>query len=185
MKIFKSFNSEVVDLLKDGAVGIVPTDTVYGIVARLESKQGVEKIYAVKGRPLNQPVGTIIIADPNHIEEYVKASDLLTAQTYWPGPTSVIIETSEALAHAHRGIGSLPFRIPDNDRIKTFLHRTGPLATTSANFWDQPPATNLEEALKTFRSSVDFYVDGGDLSHKKASKIIKIHEDGTVEILRS
>lgn len=171
-------------MLKNGAVGIIPTDTVYGIVAPLFNERAVERMYVIKGRPPHQPIGTILIGDTNQIEDYVDAEDILSAQVYWSGPTSVILNVGEKLTYAHRGFASLPFRLPSSDRLQHILLQTGPIATTSANHPGRPPATVLEEALGMFRESVDFYVDGGDLSHRKASKIIKIQSDGSIKTIR-
>lgn len=184
MKIFNSFTAEVVQLLKDGAVGIVPTDTVYGIVTPLFNEQAVERIYTIKGRPPDQPVGTILIGSVDQIDDYTDAEDLLRAQVYWPGPTSVILNVGEKLRYAHRGFASLPFRIPGSQQLQHVLLQTGPIATTSANHPGKSPATVLEETLGMFRESVDFYVDGGNLSHRKASKIIQIQSDGSVKTIR-
>ena len=183
MKIFKSFTPEVVEILKKGGIGIIPTDTIYGIVGQLFNQAAVERICDVKDRPTDKPVGTILLADSEQIEGYVPASDLLRAEVYWPGPTSVILNLGNKLAYAHRGLNSLPFRIPNVPGLLTLLKQTGPLATTSANVASRPTASTVEEAMGIFRESVDFYVDGGDLSGRPASQIIRFKGDD-VEVLR-
>jgi tRNA A37 threonylcarbamoyladenosine synthetase subunit TsaC/SUA5/YrdC len=72
--------------------------------------------------------------------------------------------------------------------LADFLQQTGPLATTSANAPGQPAAENLQQALDYFKDSVDFYVDGGDLSAREASTVIgfdgeeiKIFREGAVK----
>ena len=74
--------------------------------------------------------------------------------------------------------------MPDNQILRELVAQTGPLATTSANLADQKTANTVEEAMKIFGDDVDFYVDGGDLSERKASKIIRISQRGEVEVLR-
>lgn len=184
MKIFKSFTAEVAELLKNGAVGIIPTDTVYGIVTQLSNQAGIERIFDIKNRPLEKRVGTILFSDPVQVEDIIQPRDLLMAEVYWPGPTSVIFQIGTNLSYAHRGHKTLAFRIPEKHSLLSLLQKTGPLATTSANRADQPTATTLEEALGVFRESVDFYVDGGDLSNKKPSSIIEIKSDGTINKIR-
>lgn len=184
MKIFKSLTAEVAELLKNGAVGIIPTDTVYGIVTQLSNQAGVERIYDIKNRPYEKRIGTVLFSDPVQVEAIVQPRDLLMAEIYWPGPTSVVFEIGTKLSYAHRGHKTLAFRIPDNQSLLSLLQKTGPLATTSANRANQPTATTIEEALGVFRESVDFYVDGGDLSNKKPSSIVEIKSDGTIETIR-
>lgn len=183
MQIFQSFTPEVVEMLKNGGIGVIPTDTVYGIVAPLLNQAAVERIYDAKGRDSQKPVGTILIADSEQIEEYVEPGYLLAAEVYWPGPVSVILELGTRFSYAHRGKQSLPFRVPDNTSLQNLLKQTGPLASTSANLAGQPPATTMQDALSTFRANVDFYVEGGDLSGNKPSKIIEI-VDSTVNVIR-
>src|SRR5690606_25594332 len=112
----------------------------------------------------DKPVGTILINDAEQIEDYVAPEQLLPAQVYWPGPVSVVLPVGDKLNYAHRGLQSLPFRIPDYPALRRLLAATGPLASSSANSAGKPTATTIEEAMGIFREAVDFYVDGGDLS---------------------
>lgn len=183
MQIFQSFTPEVVEILKNGGIGVIPTDTVYGIVAPLLNQAAVERIYDAKNRDTQKRVGTVLISDTSQIEELVSPQELLAAAVYWPGPVSVIFKLGNKLSYAHRGNQSLAFRVPDNTSLQNLLKQTGPLASTSANLAGQPPATTMQDALSTFRANVDFYVEGGDLSGNKPSKIIEI-VDSTVNVIR-
>jgi L-threonylcarbamoyladenylate synthase len=184
MQIYKSFTPQVVELLKNGGVGVIPTDTVYGLVGQLFNQAAVERIYDIKDRPSDKPVGTILIGDVTQIDDYIEAADLLAAEVFWPAPVSVVLPLKTGLMYAHRGWNSLPFRIPDDPELQQLLMETGPLATTSANIASMPAAVNIQEALGYFRAGVDFYVDGGDLSGRKASKIIKV-KNGEIEEIRA
>lgn len=183
MEIFSSFTPEVVEILKNGGVGIIPTDTIYGVVGQLFNQSAVERIYDLKDRPLDKPVGTILISDPDQIDEYVGSSELLPAEVYWPGPVSVVLTVGNRLAYAHRGKQSLPFRIPDYSALQQLIAQTGPLVSTSANLAGRLPAVTMQDAMGVFRESVDFYVDGGDLSGRAASRIIRL-SNGKVEVIR-
>jgi tRNA threonylcarbamoyl adenosine modification protein (Sua5/YciO/YrdC/YwlC family) len=102
----------------------------------------------------------------------------------WPNSISIVIPTKEADTYLDLGKGSLAVRIPKDDVLLAVLRRTGPLVTSSANLFDQPPATTFEEAQAYFTNRVDFYVDVGDLSHRPPSTIARFTEDGRIEILR-
>jgi L-threonylcarbamoyladenylate synthase len=183
MKVFKELNDEVAELLTTGAVGIIPTDTIYGIVALLNNKPAIERIYAVKKRPENKRVGTTLIAAPNQISSLVKSDLLKLASNHWPG-TSVELPVNDEMFYAHRGNNTLAFRIPKTKALISLVKKTGPLATTSANFSSELPVNTAEEAIERFGDLVDFYVDGGDLSANKPSRIIKILNNGSLEIIR-
>ena len=184
MKIFDSFAPEAVEMLKNGGVGIIPTDTVYGLVGQLFNQAAVERMYDLKDRPGDKPVGTILFSDPTQIEAIVPPDDLLRAEVYWPGPTSVILETGNQLRYACRGWHSLPFRVPGIASLRNLIAETGPLAITSANIAGRTTASTVQDAMSIFRESVDFYVDGGDLSGRVPSKIIKFNKNGEATIIR-
>jgi L-threonylcarbamoyladenylate synthase len=175
----------IIDILRDDGVGVIATDTVYGIVARLLSPTAVERIYDVKHSDSSRPVGTILIASVEQLHGVVDDEYLEKAAKYWPGPTSVILPVGDELGYAHKGLGSLPFRVPDDDRLVGLLNQTGPLATSSANLPSQPPATNINQAKEYFGDGVDFYQDGGSLQGRGASQIIKLLPNGRFEQIRS
>lgn len=184
MKIFQSFTPEVVELIRNGAVGIIPTDTIYGIVSVLSNKASVSKIYELKNRPAEGKAGTTLIGDVSQIAAFVSPDVLEKAQKYWPGPVSIEMSVGPELSYADRGFGTLAFRIPDNQEILGLLHQTGPLSTSSVNYSGMPPATTVEDALAMFGERVDFYVDGGDLGEREPSGVIRFTEGGEVEVIR-
>lgn len=169
--------------MRPGAVGVIPTDTVYGVVARAADKEAVARLYAAKKRE-NTP-GTLIAASIDQLEKLgLKHRYLKAVEQYWPGAVSVVIPMSDpALAYLHQGKMSLAVRIPADKKLQTLLKKTGPLATSSANLTGEPAANDIKEAKAYFGDTVDFYVDGGDLSDRQPSTIIRIVDDA-VEVLR-
>ena len=131
MKVFKEFTPEVTRLLKFGAVGVIPTDTVYGIATPLLQMYSVRKLASLKRRPVDKPIGTILIDSLSQIEDIVHSSLLQKATMYWPGPVSVVLPVWSEMIYAHKSKVSLPFRMPDNPVLRELVAQTGPLATTS------------------------------------------------------
>lgn len=174
-----------IEILQNDGVGVIATDTVYGIVARLLSPAAVERIYQVKHGDSSRPVGTILIASADQLRGIADDNDIAKAAAYWPGPTSVILQVSDELEYAHKGLSSLPFRVPADPELIKLLEQTGPLATSSANLPSQPPAVTVDQAKQYFGDTVDFYDDGGDLSDRAPSKIIKILDNGDIQEIRS
>lgn len=174
----------IVEILQNDGVGVIATDTVYGVVARLLSPAAVERIYEVKHSDAKRPVGTILIASADQLRGIVDSQYIERASGFWPGPVSVILPVN-GLDYAHKGLGSLPFRIPTDDDLVALLEKTGPLATSSANLSQQPTATTIAQAKEYFGDSVDFYRDGGDLSDRVASRIIKILDNGELQEIRA
>ncbi len=170
-------------LNEPGAIGVIPTDTVYGLVARAADKEAVARLYALKSRE-NKP-GTLIAANIEQLEELgLKHRYLKAVEQFWPGAVSVIIPAADpALAYLHQGKMSLAVRIPADKKLNKLLQQTGPLLTSSANPPGKPEAGTIEEAKKYFGDKVDFYEDGGDLSDRQPSTVIRIIDDA-IEVLR-
>ena len=183
MREFKSLHDNgLVVLVKQGSVGILPTDTVYGIVAQAADKQAVDKLYRLKPRELKP--GTLIAASIEQLVELgFRRRYLKAVEQFWPGAVSVIIASGPELEYLHLGLGNFPVRIPADSKLRKFLEKTGPLMTTSANRPDKPVSNTVQEAQKIFGDKVDFYVDGGNLSDRPPSTIIRIVDDA-IEIVR-
>lgn len=168
--------------LTQGAVGVLPTDTVYGLVCQAHNRSAVERLYALKKR--EQKPGTVVASSIEKLvtlgipRRYLKA-----VEQFWPNPISIVLPTTEQLSYLHLGKYSLACRIPDNSIFRKFIEKTGPLLTSSANLPGMPPAETMTEAVKYFGNNVDFYVDGGKLSNTHASTIIRMIDDA-VEVLR-
>ena len=183
MQVFKSIKDpELVRLLKSGAVSVLPTDTVYGLVCPAADELAVKQLYDLKSRE-HKP-GTVIAANIEQLVDLgIKYRYLKAVENFWPGALSVIIPCSEELSYLHRGLKSLAIRIPATKDLNQLLGQTGPLLTTSANHPGKPTANTIEQAQKYFGGRVDFYVEGGDLSNHPPSTIIRIIDDA-IEVVR-
>jgi L-threonylcarbamoyladenylate synthase len=183
MQLFTDLNDpKLVALLKDGAVGVMPTDTVYGLVCRAADENAVARLYELKSRE-NKP-GTIIAGKLQQLIDLgIRARYLKAVENFWPNPLSVVIPCGEELAYLHQDKHSLAVRIPADDTLRDFLSQVGVLLTSSANLPGEPTATNIAEARAYFGDKVDFYVDGGDITDHQPSTVIRIVDDA-IEILR-
>ena len=170
-------------LLKPGAIAVIPTDTVYGLAARATDRNAVDRLYKLKGRT-DKP-GTLIAADLQQLEDLgLKHRYLKAVEQFWPGAVSVVIPVSNPeLSYLHQSKMSLAVRLPDDAKLQKLLRQTGPLLTSSANHPGQPIAGTIEQARRYFGNEVDFYEDGGDLSSREPSTIIRIVDDA-IEVLR-
>jgi len=176
------FDQAAQKLAVAGAVGVLPTDTVYGLVARAADSTAVKRLYDLKlreGKP-----GTIIAASVDQLVSLgLKARYLKAVEQFWPGAVSVIIPCGPELEYLHEGKGGLAVRLPSQPELQALLQQTGPLLTSSANHPDEPTATTIEQAKNYFGDQVDFYIDGGDLSNHAPSTIIRIVDDA-IEVIR-
>lgn len=180
-KLLKDINQAAAQI-KDGKIGVLPTDTVYGVVCLAADPAAVSRLYSLKKR--HDKPGTLVAASQQQLVDLgIKARYLKAVQGYWPNPISIIIPTGIDLPHLTQGKGSIAVRIPSDPGFNELLKQTGPLLTSSANQPGQPPAATAQEAINCFGDEVDFYVDGGNLGDRPPSTIIRMLDDA-VEVVR-
>jgi len=171
-------------LLKEGAIGVIPTDTIYGICTSAFNKKSVEKVYKLRKRNPSKPC-IILISDIKDLISFkVKISDWQNKiiNQLWPGSISIIFKCqNKNFFYLHRGTKSLSFRLPKDRFILKILKFSGPLIAPSANWESFPPSKNIKEAKKYFKDKV-FYLDKGDLV-SSPSTLIDLSQ-GRIEILR-
>lgn len=183
----KTHNSykKLVEAIKAGKIGILPTDTLYGLVGSALSPQAVEKIYAIRERSGQKPF-IILISSSAELKKFdikinKKSEELL--KKIWPGKVSVIFPVrSKKFCYLHRGTKSLAFRLPKKDVLIELLKKTGPLVAPSANHEGEKSAATIKKAKRYFAEKVDFYVDGGTLRGKPSTLIAL--EKGKITVLR-
>lgn len=151
--------------IKQGAVGVIGTDSFYRIVGDATSPEVVNRIREIKSRELNKSL-TIFISDVEQMREFgVEITDELLrgAKTYWPGTYSIVTPTTRRheLPHLTCEAGNLCFHMPDKVGMFELLDLAGPFVATSASMRGKPNATSIEEAYEYFGDDVDFYCDVG------------------------
>lgn len=182
-KVFNNLcDEELISMMSYGAVGVIPTDTIYGLVASARNQEAAKKVMTVKGR--NNKPGTLIASSLEQLvglgikRRYIKA-----VEQFWPGAVSVILPVPASLDYLHDGLMTLPVRVTSDKKLSKLLNKIGPIITTSANLPGQKPAENIDEAKSYFGEKIDFYVDGGQVSSGPPSTIIRIIDDA-IEIVR-
>lgn len=155
----------VLQTLCHGGIAVIPTDTVYGVVASALLPEAVERIFQLRQRDLQKAV-IVLIPDIDALEQFSVLLDVQSKKflrSVWPGKVSVILPIAEPSRwiHLHRGTDCIAFRVPESEELCAFLKQTGPLIAPSANIVGEPAATTLEEARQYFGTQVDKYIDGG------------------------
>jgi L-threonylcarbamoyladenylate synthase len=185
MQVFRSLNDpHIPRLLQNGAVGVIPSDTLYGIVASMAHEAAVERLFGLRKRDSNKPC-IVLIGDRSQITDTAgwHSADWRVTEHYWPGPFSIIVPTTaKTPAYLHRGGTTLAYRLPAYSALQAMLQQAGPVIAPTANVQGEPPATTIEEAERYFGNSVDFYVDAGKLAGEP-STLMKVEND-RIRILR-
>jgi L-threonylcarbamoyladenylate synthase len=176
---------KIVEILKSGGVGVLPTDTIYGILGSALKKETIERIYKIRKREKTKPFIILIskVSDLKIFGIKIKPFQKKLIKKFWPGPTSLIFDCKEKkFSYLHRGKKGLAFRIPKLKWLRKLLEKTGPLVAPSCNIAGKEPARTIKEAKQYFGRKVDFYVDGGRIK-KRPSSLIDIRKK-KIKILR-
>lgn len=175
--VFNKFQvNEISELFLQGKVGVMPTDTIYGLHCLANDLPARDRIYEIKKRPEKMPF-IVLIASTKDLGSWDLIIDDFGEEQmkkFWPGPNTLIFQDKSGETHA--------FRLPNDEFLIDVLSKTGPLVSTSANIHGQSHALTVDEARERFEDGVDFYVDGGELPGKSSS-VYKI-TDHNVEQLR-
>lgn len=184
MKVLTSVNDpEIVRILSAGGIGVIRTDTLYGLVGRADDKAAVQRIYDLKHRDeAKSPIVLIGVASQLYDEPNEQAQHIIANS--WPGKVSIILPSVSAPEWIRRDNASVAYRLPDDVALRQLLRATGPLVAPSANPEGQAPAMNVDQAAAYFGSEVDFYVDGGTVVDDTPSRLLKVNADGQTERLR-
>lgn len=160
--------------LQNGAVAVIPTDTLYGFAVAADCEKAVARVYEIKNRSSRKPL--ILFVD--RIEELASLGFTLDAKLsqqlkkYWPGALTAILPAS-----GHRLLSAFNFptmgvRIPDHKMLLEILHRLSVrLLTTSANRSGDPSDVNPDVIAAEFAGEIDWLIDGGILPEGLASTV--------------
>jgi len=177
---FKNTWRKVALLLKEGAVGVMPTDTIYGICGSALNKKTVEKIYKLRKRKPEKQMIILIssLSDLKNFEIKLKLWQKKILSRIWPGPAgpvcrqagkvSVVLPLKAGLRQ--KSVKTLAFRIPKDKELIEILKISGPLAAPSANWEGCSPAKTISEARKYFKDKV-FYYNKGKITGRPSTLI--------------
>ena len=145
-------------ILKAGGIGVMPTDTIYGLVGSALKPDTVARIYKVRQRSPDKPFIILIskLADLKKFDISLAPFQKDFLNKNWPGPLSVILPCpNPKFKYLHRGTKTLAFRLPSE-----LLASTGPLVAPSANPEGLPAAQTIKQAKDYFGDKLDFYLSG-------------------------
>jgi L-threonylcarbamoyladenylate synthase len=167
--------------LRAGELVVFPTETFYGLGADALSPTALARLFAVKGRDKDRPVG-LIAADATmafSVAHEIVPSARRLADAFWPGPLTIVLpHPREGYAPELSGPEGIAVRVSPNPVARALAAGLGhPITATSANLSGQKPASILDEARATFGDKVKVYLEGGTLTATRPSTVVAVNED--------
>lgn len=159
---------QVVDLLNSNGVVIIPTDTIYAMACKLDSKKGIERMAKLSGKRAEKVNFSLLCSDLSHISDYtsvINKSVFRLMKNNLPGPFTFILNANKNVTRYFEGNKkTIGIRVPDNEiaqQIITAIH--SPLVVTTIHHDDEIVTfmTDPEEIHDKFEYLVDAVIDGG------------------------
>ena len=166
-------------LARGGLVGI-PTETVYGLAANALDGRAVAKIFAAKGRPMDNPL-IVHIADIDDIRRFDLVREFpenagKLAEKFWSGPLTIILPKGGAIPdEVSAGLDTVAIRFPEHKAAQAIIKAAGvPLAAPSANLSGSPSPTTAAHVMSDMDGRIDAVVDGGECRVGLESTVITL-----------
>ena len=173
--------SRSVQILRDGGVIALPTDTLYGISANALDPEAAAKVFSVKDRGERSPL-PIFVSDPVHLYKYgrdIPDTAIRLAEIFWPGKLTIVVGKSDLVPDVvSGGLDTVGLRIPDHPAPREIVAQLGePITATSANVSGKPALTAAEDVVAELGSRLDLVLDGGTLAPSAPSTVIDVTAD--------
>ncbi len=168
------------ELLKNGSLVAIPTETVYGLGANALDGKACLRIFEAKGRPSDNPL-IVHISDPRDAENIAYTNSLYysLAEKFMPGPLTVILPKKEIIPNeVTAGLDSVAVRCPMHPVANELIKIAGiPIAAPSANSSGKPSPTTASHVLDDMNGKIPLILDGGACDVGVESTVVKITDD--------
>ena len=166
------------EIIRSGGLVAFPTETVYGLGGDALNPASSRKIYAAKGRPSDNPL-IVHIARWEALAAIVKkvpAEAVKLAETFWPGPLTMILEKSDLVpGETTGGLDTVAVRMPSHKTALAFIEAAGGyVAAPSANRSGRPSPTVAKYVRQDLDGRIEMILDGGDVELGLESTIVDL-----------
>lgn len=170
--------NQAVELLLQGDVVALPTETVYGLAANASDPVALKKIFEAKGRPSNHPLIVHIqsVAELSKWAINIPEQAYQLAAAFWPGPLTLVLEKAPWVpCEVTGGQKTIAVRVPANLVMQTVLNLSGlGLAAPSANPYQKISATTAEHVYAGLAGRISMIIDGGSCALGIESTILDV-----------
>ncbi|MBQ4119687.1 MAG: threonylcarbamoyl-AMP synthase [Clostridia bacterium] len=166
------------EILKNGGIVGIPTETVYGLAANAYNSDAITKIFKAKGRPQDNPL-IVHIASIDTLYEIAKdipKTALLCAEKFWPGPLTMVLKKTDKIPLAvSAGLSTVAVRMPKNKTARELILKSGlPLAAPSANTSGSPSPTTANHVINDLDGKIDAVLMGESCTVGVESTVITL-----------
>lgn len=168
--LIKSGTKDVIlsgaEIIKNGGIVAIPTETVYGLGADATNEQAVSSVFTAKGRPQDNPlichISSISELDNIAYDETGIAKYLFSI--FSPGPLTLVLKKKDVVpSSVTAGLDTVAVRIPNHEIALEFIKQCGvPIAAPSANTSGRPSPTTAQDVYEDLNGKIPLIIDGGE-----------------------
>ena len=180
---------EIVNILKNDGVGIIPTETVYGIIGNSCSNKAIKRIYDIKKRNSHKAL-IVLISSFNMLENIginISKEEEKLMHKFWPGALTIIFDIKDNFHLSNlvlAGQDTIAIRYTSNENLQKIIELLGyPVVAPSANLEGDETGINPDKIKESFDHKVDFFVNQGIIDNNTCSTLVKVTREG-IKILR-
>lgn len=169
------------EVIRKGGLVAFPTETVYGLGGDALNEESSGKIYRAKGRPSDNPLIVHIcrMEDLAQIVQEVPENARKLAESFWPGPLTMILRKSDKVPYATTGgLDTVAVRMPSHKTALAFIEAAGGyIAAPSANISGKPSPTLAKYVEEDMAGRIEMIIDGGSIGIGLESTIVDLTEE--------
>jgi L-threonylcarbamoyladenylate synthase len=168
-----------IGVLASGGLVAFPTDTVYGLAARIDSPEGINRLYEAKARSASKAVAVLI----GDVDQLALLTPGLTpsaerlALRFWPGALTLVIPKRLDLPQNLSALPTVGVRMPNHTFARALMRQSGPLATSSANISGDNNTLTAAQVLEQLDGRIELVLDGGAVPGGVPSTVVDCTQD--------
>lgn len=177
--------NKVVDVIDNGGLVIMPTDTIYGIVGDANNEKTIKRVFDLKKRDGSKAM-LMLVSDIDMLKKYVddiSEEEFILIEKFWPGPLTIIFKKKNVSDLLTGGLDTVGIRCPDDERLLNVIKEINrPILSTSVNVSGGLQATSIDVIDEAIINNVDYVIDDGECN--KVASTIVIVNNKNVNVLR-
>ena len=170
--------AEAAEILRNGGLVAIPTETVYGLGANALDESASKKIYEAKGRPSDNPLIAHIscMDELSALVSEIPEAGRKLAEKYWPGPLTMVFPKKEIVPYGTTGgLETVAIRMPSDPVANRLIKLAGvPIAAPSANTSGRPSPTKAEHVVEDMNGKIEMIIDSGEVGIGVESTIVDV-----------
>ena len=172
---------------RSGRPFIYPTETFYALGCLATNDQAIKQIFQIKKRSTKMPL-LVLIGSLEQLQQFcgpLTKAQLIFLETHWPAPLSVILPAKRLSPFLNQQGHDVAFRMTSHTEVRGLIQDSdAPWVGTSANISRMMPFSNFNEVYSQFSPQIGLWLNGGDCPGGKASTLVALHKNGSIQIHR-